>query len=410
MAEQLIVRELSNDQWEWYVCDEQGEWLRSDHGDTEAMFEQVPNASLPVTVLVRGQQVIATQVPLDAKQRRHAARLIPYELEDQLSANVDSLHFSYTPTSESDFSVIYAEADFCNATITAFDENGCDLRLAVPDYLMLLRPEDGATLVLDNGIVYGRFSRHWGFAVESELAEIIVQRLADHSALKDKPPAVLWLAAGDEEELELLMAMLPDAWQDIPKERKVADFWTYAAPDSVASELNLRKGRLARQLPLRKWWLQWRLPLYFLAAAVFASLLVNFGLYMSAKSEQKRLVEEMNAAYLEAVPGGRLGDVERFLEARLGGGNKSADLPTNLVYLISKVTKVVAADDAAKLASFNYSGDQRSLQLTMEFSSLAALAEFRNRLQSEGIESDSPRTSAAGEGYQARLKVQEAQQ
>ena len=82
--------------------------------------------------------------------------------------------------------------------------------------------------------------------------------------------------------------------------------------------------------------------------------------------------------------------------------------PTNLVYLLSKVTQVVAASDNARLTNFNYNGDQMHLQLTLEVDALSTLGDIRAALTKLGVSSESPRTTALGEGYQARMRLSEA--
>ena len=135
----------------------------------------------------------------------------------------------------------------------------------------------------------------------------------------------------------------------------------------------------------------------------------HFVAYFVASSEADALGEKTNEVYLQAVPNGRLGDVEGMLKSKLSSVKEESIEASNFVFLLGKVSALVDQDPDAKLSSLSYSGDQRSLQLTIDFASLEKLGDFRNKLSAAGIESDSPRTTSIGSGYQARMKLREAE-
>ena len=414
MSEQIIAREMHQGVWEWCLYSADGA-AKNDvfhSGDGAALAGFLPSVTTPVTIVMRGQQVVATKVELDAKQKKHAAKLIPFELEDELSSNVDAVHFAYGQFTEKFVPVLYAEKDTCAAPLDDLTGEGCDVRAALPDYLMLRRAEGGITVLLEGGLISARISDDWGFTIELELAPMLFERLTQHSALKDGPPTNILLVAESLQECDTLKTLLPSDWlQDDTINIDVVEggFWdSLDIASSNASALNLRRGRFARQLPVRRWWSHWKLPSIFIATAFVVAMLVQYMAYLSAKSEEQSIREDINAVYLQAVPNGRLGDPERVLESRLKSTSKTSNEPTNFMFLLSKVTDVIASDANTSLSSYSYSGEQRALQLTLEFASLGALSDFRAALQKRGVASDSPRTTSVGDRYQARMKIREA--
>lgn len=416
MTDQIFAREISSGLWQWAGCDEHGVWRENsfNSGDSEALASQMASdysSATPVSIVLRGQHIVATSVSIDTAQRKHAAKLIPYELEDELSSSVDDLHFAFTHQAHDDTAVLYADQSQCESAINDLAGQGCDVSTALPDYLMLVRDENQLVLLLEGGILTARISEHWGFSVEQELAHLILDRLAKHSALSDSPPAQIKCVAGSDGETEQLMAMLPSEWQSIEHTQVLGGFWDCFDTSVAAKSLNLRRGALSRQLPFAKWWVFWKLPLIVLALAFVCALTVNFVAYLGAKSKETQVRENINAVYLDAIPNGRLGDVERILESKLSGVGKPSSEPSNFGYLLSNVIEALPNEvDAAgsiTVTSFTYNGDQRALQLTIEFQALSALADLRTTLSELGIQSDSPRTSSLGDGYQARLKIQE---
>ena len=413
MASQLIARELGSGFWQWAELDDNGsanyESLSS--GDTEQLLEALRAPSQIINVAMRGQQIVSTELAFDAKQKKHAAKLIPYELEDELSSPVDDVHFSFGQIEQDRIPVLYADMDACNTPINALDTHGLDVRVALPDYLMLRWQAGSVTLVLEQEILTMRVSEHWGFSIEADLAPTLLQRVSSHSALKNNPPQHILLIAKDEHSLATVESWLPEIWlqEGVEIDRENGDFWTSLKVSSEVNSLNLRRGRLARKLPISRWWKLWQAPVIFLSIAFILAVVVNVGDYYSAKTEAETIRDEMNQVYLKAVPNGRLGDPERVLESMLRGAGKASVEPSNFVYLLSKVTEVLGDAKTTSLSSYSYSGEQRSLQLTLEFETLAALGEFRSALQELGIASEPPRTNSVGEAYQARLKVKEAQ-
>ncbi len=414
MSDQVIAKELHPGVWEWCICSDQSTATgRNFHsGDGEALAAFLPSASTPVNVVMRGQQVVATEVELDAKQKKHAAKLIPFELEEELSSSVDNLHFAFGQFAENRVPVLYAEKESCEGPLSDLGAQGCDVRVALPDYLMLRRSPNGVTILSENNFVSVRLSEHWGFTIELALASVLFERITQHSALKDNPPEEVLLVAENETDIAVITTWLPSEWLEddtISVDVIEGGFWDCVDTSVSAVSLNLRRGRFARQLPFGRWWRLWKAPAIVLGVAFFVAILVQVAGFYFAKNEGQQVREKMNEVYLQAVPNGRLGgDLERLLESKLKSQNTASSEPTNFMFLLSQVTGVIAADDKTTLSSFSYSGDQRSLQLTLEFDSLSSLAEFRSTLQQRGVASDSPRTTSVGDKYQARIKIREA--
>lgn len=410
MTDQVFAREISPGHWQWASCDERGAWYNNAYqsGDSEAMATQLAD-NTPVRVVLRGQQVVATEVEIDSKQQKHAAKLIPFELEDELSSSVDDLHFAFVRQEESSTtSVLYANKQRCLDAINDVADQGCDVSTALPDYLLLTREQGEIVMLLEAAVLTVRLSEHWGFSIEQELASAVLARIAKHPALSASGPEKLKLVAATNEELQQLESLLPEAWQSLEKHKIEGGFWDLLDTQVGAAALNLRRGSLSRQLPFKKWWTLWKLPTIVFAIAFGCALLVNVFALFEAKSQESFLREEINRVYLEVVPNGRLGDVEGILTSKLQSVRTGTTEATNANYLLSKTVSAIDEVKDLTVTSFSYNGDQRALQLTIEFKTLDLLTQFRSALSKLGVETDSPRTTSLGDQYQARIKLQEA--
>lgn len=410
MIERVFARQLPGDLWQWRLSDAEGGWRDVfSTGDNEALREVLPSTTTPVCVMISGQTVVATEAHIPAKDRRHIAKLLPFELEEELIDSIDGMHFSYGEIVDDQVPVLYSRNESISIPVNQLAELGCDVFHALPDYLLLQRPEVGATILLDEGMVYVRLSKYEGFSVDEEIAEAVVSRLT-HSF---DDSATIQLVGADEAAVKKLKKWLPETWKTETGPRLQGirgSYWDWIDTALEAEELNLRRGKYARRLPFDRWAEIWKKPAIFLGLAVLMALAVNFSAYLSAKSEDKALRAEIDRVYLEAVPNGRRGDPEGNLRSLVKGSATEDAQPTNFLYLLSKVADAVSKHEKVTLNNFAYNGQQRHLQLTLEVDNIGELTAFRDELGKLGIEADSPRTNRLGDKYQARMKVTEAGQ
>jgi general secretion pathway protein L len=398
---QVFAKPLDGDQWQWYLAGANDD--TPFEGDLDSLVAALPSDNTRVTLLLPGQQFVSAEVELDAKQRRHAAKLVPFELEDELCSSVDQTHFSFSAADGDRVSVLYGNKERCEIPIKSLDDKGCDVRLVLPDYLFLPWSEGQVSLFYDGDILFVRNGEHRGFAIEAELAQTWLL----HSQSELSGVDQLNLIGPDEESVAALENLVPADLDELDRDVRVSSFWHLLPLAPAVSSLNLRRGALSRQLPYKNWWALWQFPVYIFAAAFVVSILVNFLAYRAYKADAVEVREATNAVYLDAVPNGRLGDVERMLESKLKGSKVSVSQPSNMVFILSKLAEALEKHDAADISSLNYNGEQRSLQVTIQVDALNTLSTLRETMKEIGLESESPRTSALNDRYQARMTVRE---
>lgn len=412
MIERVIARQLSNGLWQWRLQSDGG-WNGNDYhtGDNEALAAALPASTTPVLMVLPGAEVVSTELTIDGKEKRHFAKLLPFEMEEQLVESVDNLHFSFAFFSENKASVSYLRADSLKDSLSPLLDVACDVQQCLPDYLHLKRDASDATLLLDDGLVLAHFGAGKGFSIEEDIAPLLLADLKD-SFFDDvsEHSQGLNLVAEDAEGISRLRSWLPEEWldEDGPEIRDYeGDFWQWLEVDSQYSGLNLRSGQFSRQLPVGRWWKSWKIPFAFAAVAFIVSILVMFGQYSIAKNEGRQIREQIEAVYLQAVPNGRKSDFEKRLTDLLRNSSSKGAEPTNVMPLLSGFAAAMAEQKDVTLASFRYSGDQKELQVNIEVKGLGELGQFRELLGTKGFESGSPRTSRQGDKYQARMKITE---
>ncbi|WNO08972.1 type II secretion system protein GspL [Teredinibacter sp. KSP-S5-2] len=411
MANTLFIRSLENGLWQWRFLSESGEWLGEDYsaGDTESLLSSLPEERVTANLMFCGQQVVSCRVPFDEKEKRHIAKLLPYEMEERIIDNVDDLHFAIGDVSGGSASVAYARMETVARVMEEVNSLPCDLYQCLPDYLMLQREAGSITIVYDDNQVFVNQGEGIGFTVDAGFAPVVLGSMES----KVKADTKLVLVAEDDERLQQLLTWLPDAWQQeeggLGIDARFGSLWDAIDTSFPDTSMSLRRGAFARQLPIARWWETWQMPAYIAAAAFVLSLAVSFSQYLGAKSEFNSIREETTRIFLDAVPNGRKGDPERELKSRLKSGDGGGQ-PTNMMRLLSASAKAVKQVPDITFSSFRYNGDNRELQLDFEAKTFADVEKVRELIGQSSVNAELMRVNPKGGVQQARLKITEAAQ
>lgn len=411
MAEKLFARQSNDGLWQWRVADANGDWVSDVYhtGDNEALAEAARSDNFPLTILLPGESVVSTTAEIDAKEKRHLAKLLPYELEEEVIGNVDEMHIAHTFTGANTLAVAYIANNEMEAMLKPLHDAGCDVRVVLPDYIAVRRDNGGATLIMDDHKIIVRNGEYSGFSIETVLAPIILSNIDQELDFA----ATIHLVADSEDQLNRLESWLPEAWtheQGPEVTREIGGFWDWIDTGNLNKLLDLRCGNYSRQIPLKRWALLWKTPLIAIAAAYIIAIVVGFSEYQVAKGEHKAIVAEMNDVYMKAVPKGRPGDPEGRLKGLVsgikgGGGGE----PSNLMVLLAGVASDIKASNIT-VSSMRYNADQRELMMNIEGDSFGALESLRSSAEKKGFTAELMRVEARGDKQSARIKVSEAGQ
>lgn len=438
MAERIFIRKLNDHHWQWRVLGSDGYWTDvAGAGDLEHMISTLEGIAMPACLILPGTQSVVERMRVDAKEKNHIAKLLPYEMEEMVCEPIDDLHFSYSNYVDGHVLATYIKIDAIEKALEELAPLGCDVQQIFADFLFVSSQPESLTLLIDNGLMIARFGDGKGLTIEDDLCEVILSKLAEEVTA----PNYITLVAPEDEQLNRLRAALPPNWlgeeikaqsvereleadladeldavmdepvleSDAPVREELGDFWQWMDLGVLTSPLNFRRGMFARKLPVQRWWHLWKFPVYVAAAAFLFSFSLALGEYFAAKGEGKELRKQIEQVYLQAVPNGRRGDEERRLESLLkkSGGGEKATQPSNLAVILSGLSKSMEQQTDVKLTNFRYNGEQRELQVNLMVKGLEDLTRFKDLMAQNGLDTGSPRTSLQGDAYQASMKVTE---
>lgn len=406
MIEKIFARQMENGLWQWRLREKHG-WQNQSYytGDAEALLTSLEGQrDLPVCLLLRGASCVARMEMAETKNRRTLAKLLPYELEEDIIDPIDELHFAFGEVMESKVPLVYTRLDNVANAIQKIEAVGCDVAQVLPDYLLLERGADEMIVVWDEDQVLAHYGRDQGFAIQTNIGQLYLKQL---KLDVDRINRVI-LVAETSGQCDELMSWLPSDLYEGPEiVVREGGFWDCIDCDLRESPLDLRSGPFSRQLPLVKWWQSWQTPIYYAAAAVGMAIVVNLALLFEARGEYNAILETRKDIFLQAIPNGRWQTPERELKARLGD-NTASDSGTNFMYLLEGVARAVDQKDNVTMGSLRYNGDQHELIISFEVNNFADVESVRAEIEKLGYKAETLRAAAEGETFQARMKISRA--
>lgn len=411
MAEWLILRlpptpEAST---QWLLADVQGQPL------TPVASGSLADAAAQaggrrVCALVPGGDVLVTEVDLPARAGARAAQLVPYALEEQLAADVDTLHFAIGPRvpggSRTRVAVVartlmdqwlaqlraaqLAPTLICTAGMLLPDNPGHTLALLDEDVVNLRRPGDATPLTLPAADLTGGLTALLGaepLAAEHLIVYADAQQWPRHA---DDAEALAACCASFKVQL-LPTGVLPLL---APQLAQVQTF-------------NLLQGSYALTTDHSADWRRWRL-----AAVLAAGLLVlhlggqAFSLWRLDRAGQQ-LDASIHDVVTRSVPGDPgTGDVRARLQQRLLAA-QTGSAGTTLMRGLDALARAQRSTTAAlTLQALDLRNG--TLEMKLRAADADSLERLIQALQGEGWQAQLTSGAAAGGSYEGSVTLHAA--
>lgn len=354
-------------------------------------------------VFAPGQRCLLTRAPVPSRNRAHQARAVPYALEDDLSSDVEGLHFALGPHRDGQVAVAVVARDWLEAWRAALDEAGLQASGIFPDLLAL--PWDGERWTLaDNGAaVLVRTGAHSGFAADpATLRSLIAAALEeeDEDASPERLRVLPTPSAGDAP------AALPLP-RDLESSPRPLLQWL-AAGHQPATSIDLLQGAFDRSSEGTDPWRPWQ-PV----AAMGLLLLAVAGAfqvaeYVRIRDESAALEQRIATLYRQAFPDARSVIKPRFrterllAELRAGGAGEGG-----LLRLLGSAAGPLAEARETRVRGLSFRND--NLYVDLQVPALQTLDRLKQAIAAAGgVEVTIQTATARDGGVESRLQIREA--
>ncbi|GIX34447.1 MAG: type II secretion system protein L [Lysobacteraceae bacterium] len=371
---QHVVRCLPDGSSQWLALGRDGRVVDGPHAGLP------PAAGERLTLILPAEEVLCLRAPRVAKSLSALAEALPFAIEEQLAAPVESLHIAFDARALGEqVPVAVIDADRLAQRLAWLAEAGLAADACHAEWQLV--PGEGGRLWLEQGrallVDEGRALC---------LAEGDLEGLAEWLRGQGLDPASLprWRvgAAGEGE-------------------RPVAEPLVTLAEGLARRPFNLLSGRFAPRRRLQGQQQRWRRAA---AAAALAALLLTLQPMLEARMLERHVREreaQMAQLLREAVPG-----VQRVVDPvaqlrtalRRSGGRDALDL-------LGRVAPLLAAGTSLTLEAAEYRGG--TLELTLLAPDVATLDGLRERMVSQGLAAELTAANPGAQGVEGRLRVRE---
>lgn len=405
MTEFLVVRLPAADSqlMTWVITD--------DAGDAQAMPETGflddlarKAVSRKVIALLPSATVLRTRVNLPIRGQARILQALPFALEEQLAADVASLHFAVgqrdtdgrTDAAVTDRESLQLRLDQLRQVgaepIKVFSE--CD---ALPVH-------QGFTILIDNGQVLARNPGGECLAGAEEDLDVLLDVLGASSE-QQYPDSHVYADSGFIENSHAtgkLRLVLPE----IELHRLTRGSVAALASNAVRSQgVNLLQGPFAIAGEGSRYWKAWRRPAM-LAAALLITILAGKAIeVIMLKSRLSSLTAQLDSIAVEALPANsRIVDAVAQLEqhaARLRGG--PADSDNTFVEMLRVLATSLQGLETTTIGKMDYRNG--TLDLTVTAPDLDTLDRIRTGVERGGLAAEIKSSSTIDLGVEGRLRI-----
>ena len=401
MRNMLLLRAnpFEDERWSWLHLDATGISRGVIHSGSLANAA-AEASGLRVLVLMSGTDCLLTSVRVPGRNRKKLLQAVPYALEEQLSDDVEKLHFAIGQELDSgNWQVAVTNKHRMETLMAALGEAGLDVQQVIPEQLAVPLSEGGDSVLIDHDMAVVRNGEYSGYAIDSDNLGIV-------------------LTAGNQDDLETLAVLQLYVEQDAaipdlggyPGETRIEHY--ARDPLSVFSQgldmkaINLLQGEFSHTGGWRRIWYPWRATAALLLAGVLISNAVMAVDYYRLNRESDQLRMQIEETFKKALPETRRLVNPRAqmqqkldqLQHRQGTGNRFLDLIGQSGVIIKDIKGV-------EITGANFRGGR--LDLDLKVSSLQLLDQLKQALTKNGalsVEIQSA-TTESDQRVKSRLRI-----
>jgi len=400
MRDTLLLRadSIAGDNWRWLRLDADGTPRDEIHAGSIADAAREAEG-LRVVVLVAGVDCLLTRVHIPGRKRQKLLRAVPYALEEQLSDEVELLHFALGEAgADGNWSVAVINRDTMDRLAAALDTTAMDVQQVIPEVLAVPLVENEISALVIDDIVLVRNGSSSGYAVDSDNLDMM-----------------LAMQQQDEVAAPVRLIIRPDIQPPVIDDYPGEVIEEYYSDDPLyifaqgldGKSINLLQGPYSRSGDWSRVWKPWRATAALLLAGILVSLVAMGVDYHRLSRESERLQAQIEQTFRAAVPGTkRVVNPRVQLQQQLDRLQRGSGTDAGFLALLGKTGSVLNGVAGVELGGISFRAGRLDLDLMIP--SLQSLDQLKQALTGSGgleVEIQSA-TTGADQRVQSRLRIQ----
>jgi general secretion pathway protein L len=360
-----------------------------------------------VALLLPGSDVALLSASLPAGNEAKLQPLVPFALEDQVSQDIELLHFALgqrdvftgiTTVAVVERALLQRWLDQARALglapQAAFAESELvpafpgQVTMVVSDDQLVLRSDTARTAVLPAADPLLALEMFQGAATDLSTVHLAV-----------------YAGAADWQQYSKQVEALRDRVATLKVQLSSGGMLALVAralPQSTA--INLLQGSLRPKSAATNQWKKWRLVAMLAGALLLVHLLADGWQLRQLRKAEKSLDASIAQVYATAFPGQPAGaDARRRMEQRLSGATGDANQPGELMHVLAALSAARQNVPVVQLETLSF--HRGSAQMKLVAPDAATLAQFGQALQAGGYSAQVTSGAARGAGYEGQIEA-----
>jgi general secretion pathway protein L len=405
MAEWLILQVSRNleEQCGWMFADERGQPLSAPRVGALATAASEA-AGRRVAVLVPSGDVVMTDAELPVKGGVKAQQVAPYALEEQLAADVETLHFAVGDRDDISGSTAVAVVtrELMDQWVGAFAAVGLHPEVVCAESSLLPDNPGYTVVMLDRDTLSVRRSGHTPMALPA--VDIVVALEASLGAELSNENILFYATPQDWHRHSAEVESVRTRCASFKTQLLNSGTLPLLAPQLVSGRfINLLGGDFASKRTLGDDWRRWRLA----ASLALALLLVHVaGLsyeLVRDKHNERALDDAIGSVARRALPGDSgTGAVRARIEQRLLAAQTTGS-GSGLLPALTALAQAISSVNGAAVETMSYRKD--GLELRLKTRDAASLDHIDQSLRTNGWQAELTSGSPTGSQYEGRIQM-----
>jgi len=402
MRNTLLLRpdSIEEDAWCWLRLGEDGKPQGGIHAGS-LVNAAGESAGLRVTVLVPGTECLLSQVKIPGRNRQKLLRAVPFALEEQLSDEVENLHFAVgKPMAEGAWPVVVISRQYMQGLMDAVAAAGIDVQQVIPELQAIPAADNEITVLLDGDIALVRSGPFSGFVADTENLGLL---LAAEPRDEEEPLPVLRLLLREQSQMPDTDAFAAET----QVEQFAGDPLNIFARGLDANAVNLLQGAFSRTGEWLRILRPWRATAALLLAGILISIVVMGIDYFRLDRESDQLRAEIEDTFKKALPGvTRIVNPRVQMQQQLDKVQHGLGAGGGFLGLLARSGSVFKDAQGVEVQGVTYRAGRLDVDLSV--SNLQLLDQLKQKLSQGGklsVDIQSA-TTAADQRVQSRLRIQ----
>ena len=402
MRNTLLLRpdSIEDDVWRWLRLGDDG--MPQGNVQTGPLVDAAAESSgLRVTALVPGTECLLSQVQIPGRNRQKLLRAVPFALEEQLSDEVENLHFAMGKAmADGAWPVVVIRRQYMQGLLDAVAEAGLDVQQVVSELQAIPLAENEITVLLDGEIALVRSGPFSGYVADSENLGLL---LAAEPHDEEAPLPVLRLLLREHSQLPNTDAFAAET----QVQQFAGDPLIIFSSGVDANAVNLLQGAFSRSGEWLRILQPWRSTAALLLVGLLVSAMVMGIDYFRLSRESDQLRAEIEDTFRKAMPGDtRIVNPRVQLQQQLEAVQRGLGAGGGFLGLLARSGAIFKEMQGVEIQGVTFRGGRLDVDLVI--SNLQLLDELKQKLsQGNKLSVDiQSATTAADQRVQSRLRIQ----